>query len=181
MVMERVAKFRIIDSFKITGRGLVAYGDLLEGRVKVGNYLPFNTGSQDVMLQIAGVDMMDKRSTGEYWVGLTFVYRNEKQRADYEVLKLKEQIVDILDGGDWRLLGQEDYLFGATLFYRNYSDRKTSTDHDHCEFCGTKFSDTIPDTLRKGYTISDDYRWICDNCFADFKDDFRWTIGEAPK
>ena len=35
LVMQSVAKFRISGSFKITGRGLVAIGDLLEGKVKV--------------------------------------------------------------------------------------------------------------------------------------------------
>jgi hypothetical protein len=81
-----------------------------------------------------------------------------------------------MDPNDWRLLGQEEYLTGVALFYRNYSDRKTSTDHDHCEFCGTKFSDSIPGCLTKGYTTMDDYRWICDNCFSDFKDDFKWVV-----
>lgn len=98
--MEKVAKFHIIDSFKITGRGLVARGDLLEGRVKVGNFLPFNTGYQDVMLKIVGVDMIDSRSTREYWVGLTFVYQTDQQRAEFEQLKLPEQTVEILSEVD---------------------------------------------------------------------------------
>jgi len=63
--MEKVAKFHIIDSFKVTGRGLVARSDLFEGTVKVGKFLPFNTGSKDVLLKIAGVDMIDSPSTGE--------------------------------------------------------------------------------------------------------------------
>jgi hypothetical protein len=99
-IMEKVAKFHIIDSFKITGRGLVARGDLLEGRIKVGNYLPFNTGSKDVLLQIAGVDMIDNRPTREYWVGLTFIYQNDQQRAEFDQLKLPTQTVDVLAGGD---------------------------------------------------------------------------------
>ena len=94
--MQLVGKFRIKHSFKLTGRGLVVLGDLLEGKVKVGNYLPFNTGMQNVTMQISGVEMADNRSTKEYWVGFTFVYKDEEQRKEYEVLKLQEQVVDIL-------------------------------------------------------------------------------------
>jgi len=76
---------------------------------------------------------------------------------------------------DWRLQGQESWK-NETLVYKNYSDRKTETDHDHCEFCMNKFSDTISDALNIGYTTQDDYHWICEECFADFKDRFNWTI-----
>lgn len=78
---------------------------------------------------------------------------------------------------DWRLQGQEGYLMGATLFYKDYVDRKTKTGHDHCEFCFTKFSDNYPDTLQAGYTTADDYRWICPPCFEDLKDMFQFKTG----
>jgi len=78
---------------------------------------------------------------------------------------------------DWRLQGQERYLKSAVLFYKNYADRKTQTDHDHCEFCWAKFSDTIPDALRSGYTTIDNYRWICLQCFNDFKEMFQFQGG----
>ncbi len=77
---------------------------------------------------------------------------------------------------DWRLQGQEKYLFGAILSFKKYSDRKTTTDHDHCEFCWAKFSDTIPGKLTEGYTTQDDYRWICNECFIDFKDKFKFLL-----
>jgi hypothetical protein len=80
------------------------------------------------------------------------------------------------DPGDWRLFGQEKYLKGVTLVYKQYADRKTGTDHDHCEFCFEKFSDTIPDALQAGYAADDDYRWICEKCFQDFKEMFRFKI-----
>lgn len=40
---------------------------------------------------------------------------------------------------NWRLRGQEDFLEGATLVYKKYWDRRPDDDHDHCEFCWTKF------------------------------------------
>lgn len=75
---------------------------------------------------------------------------------------------------DWRLQGQENYLSGVDLYFKRYSDRRSKTDHDHCEFCFTKFSDAIPDSLTQGYTTFDDYRWICEQCYTDFKADFKW-------
>jgi len=76
---------------------------------------------------------------------------------------------------DWRLQGQERYLLG--LEFQNSAYASTpGNDHDHCEFCGMKFSVTIPDALKHGYSTRDNYRWICSPCFADFKDRFKWRI-----
>ena len=80
---------------------------------------------------------------------------------------------------DWRLQGQERYLKGITLFLKQYADRTTETDHDHCEFCWEKFSDTVPDALKAGYASADDYRWICMRCFEDFKEMFHFHIGNT--
>jgi hypothetical protein len=77
---------------------------------------------------------------------------------------------------DWRLQGQEKYLLGATLYFKKYKDRITTTDHDHCEFCFKKFSDEIPDALTEGYTTQQDYRWICQECYQDFNDVFKWHV-----
>jgi len=83
-----------------------------------------------------------------------------------------------MNNNDWRRQGQEHYLIGATLVRIKYADRVIRTDHDHCEFCFAKFSDTIPDSLTEGYTTTDDYRWICDNCYADIKEQFKWLLIE---
>ena len=80
---------------------------------------------------------------------------------------------------DWRIQGQESYLFAKTLEFKSYSERKSTTDHDHCEFCSEKFSDTIPDCLNSGYTTTDDYYWICTECFLDFNVEFKWTVIKA--
>ena len=94
-------------------------------------------------------------------------------------LKGSEKNTQMINSNDWRLQGQENYLKGVMLFYKNYEDHKTATDHDHCEFCGTKFSDTISDALKIGYTTKDDYRRICQHCFEDFKDMFEFEVGRV--
>ena len=74
---------------------------------------------------------------------------------------------------DWRLLRQDEYLQGVTLYFRKWSFE----DHAHCEFCWEKFS-SYPDSLHEGYTTADNYYWICPECYNDFKEKFRWTLGE---
>lgn len=95
--MGIIEKFEILDSFKITGRGLVARGNIIEGKVKIGAYLTINTGTTNVLLRISAVEMIDKISTRESWVGLMFVYNSKKEQEEFENSKLPVQTVGILD------------------------------------------------------------------------------------
>ena len=77
---------------------------------------------------------------------------------------------------DWRLTNQEQYLMGVTLIRRHYQPIAPN-DHDHCEFCWAKFMmQDYPDVLHDGYATLDNYRWICEPCFQDFRGMFRWHI-----
>ena len=49
---------------------------------------------------------------------------------------------------DWRLMNQERYLRGATLVWQRYLPAKPTNDHDHCEFCQTKFMQNDPSGRR---------------------------------
>jgi hypothetical protein len=85
------------------------------------------------------------------------------------------------DETDWRCQGQEKYLQGVTLVHRQYRrcPKNTNWDHDHCEFCGVKFMvEDFPEVLHQGYATEDDYRWICEPCFADFREMFKWQVIE---
>jgi len=73
---------------------------------------------------------------------------------------------------DWRIQGQENYLKGVRLIAHPYNAVK-GWDHDHCEFCGAKFSNSEED-LHYGYSTIDSYHWICKDCFNDFKEQFEW-------
>lgn len=76
---------------------------------------------------------------------------------------------------DWRRQGQERFLKGVKLIERDYQPYRPGWDHDHCEFCGAKFSPQEGD-LKKGYSTEDGYHWICHPCFNDFKDEFNWDV-----
>ncbi len=85
--------------------------------------------------------------------------------------------------GDWRLTNQEAYLKGATLRLRRFSVRagQPDWDHDHCEFCWTKIAEKNRkqpgDDLRtEAYATEDGCRWVCPQCFFDFKERFQWKV-----
>lgn len=81
------------------------------------------------------------------------------------------------DYGDWRITGQEKYLKDAILELREYSPPSSEWEHDHCEFCWSKFcrSDE-PECLHEGYVTEDGRHWICTSCFHHFKDQFRFSL-----
>ena len=80
---------------------------------------------------------------------------------------------------DWRLMGQEAYLFGRAFRSEPWTPYRDGWDHDHCEFCQAEISDTRDDHVdcTAGYVAADDrYHWICPQCFEDFRDRFSWTV-----
>ena len=79
----------------------------------------------------------------------------------------------MIEKNDWRLQGQEKYLTNRKLMRIPYFRWSKTWDHDHCEFCWDKFSDQ-PDTLHEGYTTEDNCYWICQTCYDDFKEMFKW-------
>lgn len=86
----------------------------------------------------------------------------------------------VVNEADWRLQGQERYLRGAVLQRTPYSPYRDGWDHDHCEFCGSKFTaEDRVEGLREGYSTPDRYRWICPTCFEDFRERFGWSVIES--
>jgi hypothetical protein len=82
---------------------------------------------------------------------------------------------------DWRLQGQEKCLTGITLTRRRWRQSRPRWDHDHCEFCWATFAAVDgPDILQEGWMTPDEYRWVCDQCFEDFRDRFMWKIAGPP-
>jgi hypothetical protein len=83
-----------------------------------------------------------------------------------------------MDGtDDWRLTGQERYLTGATFEWADWHSPRPGWDHDHCEFCFAKFAGPeLADTLHTGFTTADRSRWVCQQCFADFRERFGWRV-----
>lgn len=76
---------------------------------------------------------------------------------------------------DWRLTGQDKYMKNIELKLVKPDEikKRSSLWHEHCEFC----IETIDNTYKEPcYCSMDDYRWICMQCFNDFKDIFNWVV-----
>ena len=82
------------------------------------------------------------------------------------------------DPDDWRRQGQERCLLGSKLIKHRYRAYRQGWDHDHCEFCWAKFS-LEPGDLNAGYSTEDGYRWLCPDCYEDFRGEFNWSVDES--
>lgn len=74
-----------------------------------------------------------------------------------------------MNNKDWRLQGQEKYLQDKVFIKKKYQKFNDKWEHDHCEFCWEKFSEENSNDLKIGFATLDNYRWICEKCFNDFK------------
>ena len=80
---------------------------------------------------------------------------------------------------DWRLTGQERWARGLAWTRKAYVRPRPHWDHDHCEFCSSKFMEPnarVPGALTEGYVASDAKHWVCATCFEDFRAMFGWTV-----
>ena len=87
----------------------------------------------------------------------------------------------MIEPNDWRLANQMGYLRDAVLVWKEYTAPGETWEHDHCEFCWTKFMEKGPldneaQIERAGYTTEDERHWICRRCFDDFRAMFQWTV-----
>jgi len=76
-----------------------------------------------------------------------------------------------MSNNDWRITNQANYLHEKQLIHTKYRVIRDIWDHDHCEFCWEKF---LENDL--AYCTLDQYHWVCESCFKDFKDSFKWLI-----
>jgi hypothetical protein len=92
----------------------------------------------------------------------------------------------MIEKDDWRLANQKDWLMDIELTHGRFRQTTEDFDHAHCEFCWTKFMDseyranrgyeTPRDVVTEGFHTQDGFRWICNSCYEDFRDIFRWTV-----
>lgn len=82
---------------------------------------------------------------------------------------------------DWRLYGKEDsverLLQGQTFVYRKFKTQGRN-DHEHCFFCMDKIAEEGRGDYTHGYAREDLKWWVCEVCFADFKDRFDFKLKE---
>jgi hypothetical protein len=80
----------------------------------------------------------------------------------------------MIEKNDWRLTNQMNYLNKKQLLHIPYQIYREGWDHDHCDFC----HETIDLNTKMAYCTTDQYHWICESCFEDFKTMFQWEVKE---
>ena len=81
----------------------------------------------------------------------------------------------MINKNDCRLTNQEDYLMNVKLWFKQYKKHSERWEHEHCEFCWATFCEQ-PECLHHGHCTEDEKHWICEKCFNDFKDMFKWQV-----
>jgi hypothetical protein len=95
--MTLLGSFAIEGSFILTGRrGLVIYGDIVDGKVTRENILCFVDGDQQLTLKINDINFIDNISEKVAKVGLTFYYDSEEQKKQLSILKVQRQTAKII-------------------------------------------------------------------------------------
>jgi hypothetical protein len=89
---------------------------------------------------------------------------------------------------DWRLMGQERFLQDATFVHKAYRAWSPTWEHDHCSLSTRKLvekptgaADELTEAwaaVGRGPAGQDDYHWVCDDCFKDFRERFAWKVAE---
>jgi translation elongation factor EF-Tu-like GTPase len=95
--MNKAGEFSIVDSFQLTGRGLVAIGKILEGRIITGQQISIDIESEIFLLKISGVDIGKPKDDGDYFIGLHLRNDDPNINIDLKTVKLKEQIAEIFE------------------------------------------------------------------------------------
>ena len=105
----------------------------------------------------------------------SYIYRRNLQGDIIGIYDSLGNEVGWYDMDDWRLTGQEEYLFNVELKKINRKEIKNKSDlwHEHCEFCMETISNKYEQDV---YSTKDEYRWICKKCFNDFKEKFKWIV-----
>lgn len=92
--MKSKATFNIDGGFKLTGRGLVIYGDIVDGVINNENFISFNSGQKEIKLKIKSIEFLDNTKEKVSKVGLTFYYDNDNDndRESLERVQVPKQI-----------------------------------------------------------------------------------------
>lgn len=85
----------------------------------------------------------------------------------------------MIEENDWRIQGQESFLYDKTFYKHLFKERSGKDDHAHCSFCWAKFD--CSEISQAGLSTLDDEYWVCEECFTDFQERYKlhvWDPGE---
>lgn len=80
--MKHIATYQIHDTFRITGRGIVFSGNILDGEFMTGDFIKFDFNGQILERKIKGVDAGMRVVEGKPNVGVMIESSNEQEIDD---------------------------------------------------------------------------------------------------
>jgi hypothetical protein len=94
--MKTIGTFKIESSFNVSGRGIIAVGQIIEGIPKLGNFISKDISGKQEIIKIIGIERGSSNDNNIIRHGL-FLYIDNPIRIKYIAEnKLTEQIVEIL-------------------------------------------------------------------------------------
>ncbi|MBA3682591.1 MAG: hypothetical protein H0W73_15740 [Bacteroidetes bacterium] len=76
---QPTAKYKIADSFKITGRGLIFAGAIIDGEVNCGDMIEFIFSGQTRLRKIKSIEMIRTTNGSENTIGLVISCFDQKK------------------------------------------------------------------------------------------------------
>ncbi|NVN18097.1 hypothetical protein GUA46_07075 [Muricauda sp. HICW] len=80
--MKHIATYEIHDTFRITGRGIVFSGNILDGEFLTGDLIKFDFNGQILERRIKGIDAGMRVAKGKPNVGIMIETINESEISD---------------------------------------------------------------------------------------------------
>lgn len=93
--MKRIGVYKIETSFNITGRGIIAVCQQIEGIRKIGSQTTLEIDRVKTIAKIVGYDMGKLGEDGIFRCGLLLSFLDDSLTKKVATEKLKEQIIEI--------------------------------------------------------------------------------------
>ena len=93
--MDRIGSFKVETSFNVTGRGIIAVCQQIDGTVKLGSHTILNFDGRVLQAKITGVDWGKLGDDGIIRWGLVLSFANESIKKRIEKQRLTEQTIEI--------------------------------------------------------------------------------------
>ena len=94
--MAKIGTFKIIESFNITGRGIVAFGHFIDGHAKVGSTSIVEINGTSANVKIIGIDIGNPGADDIIPFGLLLSFENPDLKNIAMSERIKEQTIEIV-------------------------------------------------------------------------------------
>lgn len=95
MNKKPIAKYKIADTFKITGRGLVFAGEVVEGEINYGDMIEFVFLGQTKRRKIKGIEMTSRVDRNVNSIGLLIACTDQNEIDELKLHMTLNQITFI--------------------------------------------------------------------------------------